>query len=88
LNSPTPQFFFQDKNNTKHIIQLFGLGCKLALNDFETEVSSLSTVVNFPINIIKLDKSLLPNSDTDSRRLKMQQWSILLGCILLSKALN
>jgi diguanylate cyclase (GGDEF)-like protein len=61
----------QDENNTKHITQLCELGCKLALDDFGTGFSSLSHLVNFPINIVKLDKSLLPTSDTDVRRLKI-----------------
>ncbi|MFT5837934.1 MAG: diguanylate cyclase (GGDEF)-like protein [Flavobacteriales bacterium] len=61
----------QDENNNKHIIQLCELGCKLALDDFGTGFSSLSHLVNFPINIVKLDKSLLPTSDADVRRLKI-----------------
>ena len=60
-----------DENNTKHITQLCELGCKLALDDFGTGFSSLSHLVNFPINIVKLDKSLLPASSADTRRLKI-----------------
>ena len=61
----------QDENNSRHITLLCELGCKLALDDFGTGFSSLSHLVNFPINIVKLDKSLLPTSNTDARRLKI-----------------
>ena len=60
-----------DKNEltSQHISQLCELGCKLALDDFGTGFSSLSHLINFPINIVKLDKSLLPTSETDLKRL-------------------
>jgi EAL domain-containing protein (putative c-di-GMP-specific phosphodiesterase class I) len=61
----------QDENNYKHINQLCELGCKLALDDFGTGFSSLSHLVNFPINIVKLDKSLLPISVADNKRMKI-----------------
>lgn len=61
----------QDESINQNIIQLCELGCKLALDDFGTGFSSLSHLVNFPINIVKLDKSLLPTSDTDAKRLKI-----------------
>jgi diguanylate cyclase (GGDEF)-like protein len=61
----------QNESINKHINQLCELGCKLALDDFGTGFSSLSHLVNFPINIVKLDKSLLPTSDADVRRLKI-----------------
>tara|TARA_R110002153_G_scaffold27084_5_gene84308 strand:+ start:43111 stop:44811 length:1701 start_codon:yes stop_codon:yes gene_type:complete len=61
----------QDENNNKHITLLCELGCKLALDDFGTGFSSLSHLVNYPINIVKLDKSLLPVADTDIRHMKI-----------------
>jgi EAL domain-containing protein (putative c-di-GMP-specific phosphodiesterase class I) len=61
----------QDESINQNIIQLCELGCKLALDDFGTGFSSLSHLINFPINIVKLDKSLLPTSDTDAKRLKI-----------------
>jgi EAL domain-containing protein (putative c-di-GMP-specific phosphodiesterase class I) len=48
-------------------IKLYNLGCKLALDDFGTGFSSLSHLLNYPINIVKLDKSLLPSCDTEKR---------------------
>ena len=35
------------------------LGCKIALDDFGTGFSSISHLQNFPINTVKIDKSLL-----------------------------
>jgi len=61
----------QDENNTRHINHLCELGCKLALDDFGTGFSSLSHLINFPINIVKLDKSLLPSSDADIKRVNI-----------------
>ena len=61
----------QDESHNEHINQLCKLGCKLALDDFGTGYSSLSHLVNFPINTVKLDKSLLPTSDTETRHLSI-----------------
>jgi diguanylate cyclase (GGDEF)-like protein len=59
----------QDAAHTQRIAQLDALGCKLALDDFGTGFSSLSHLLNYPINIVKLDKSLLPSSETETRHL-------------------
>jgi len=63
--------FVNNADNSKHIKQLSELGCKLALDDFGTGFSSLSHLVNFPIDIVKLDKSLLPSSMDESRHLSI-----------------
>lgn len=63
--------FVQDESNHIQINQLCDLGCKLALDDFGTGFSSLSHLVNFPINTVKLDKSLLPTSDNETRYLSI-----------------
>jgi len=58
-----------EESSSRRITQLNDLGCKLALDDFGTGFSSLSHLLNYPINIVKLDKSLLPQSDTEIRHL-------------------
>lgn len=61
----------QNEQNNLRINDLDELGCKLALDDFGTGFSSLSHLLNYPINIVKLDKSLLPNSDYEDRHLSI-----------------
>jgi len=49
------------KWQTQAIINnLSELGCKIALDDFGTGFSSLSHLHHFPINTVKIDKSLMP----------------------------
>jgi len=60
-----------DERNNKNIVELGSLGCRLALDDFGTGFSSLSHLINYPISIVKLDKSLLPNSEDDLRHLSI-----------------
>lgn len=59
----------QQDEISQRISQLYELGCKLALDDFGTGFSSLSHLLDYPIDIVKLDKSLLPNSATDLRHI-------------------
>lgn len=61
----------QDEKNNQRINELYELGCKLALDDFGTGFSSLSHLLNYPISIVKLDKSLLPINDTQKRHLSI-----------------
>jgi diguanylate cyclase (GGDEF)-like protein len=61
----------QDEGNNQRITELYNLGCKLALDDFGTGFSSLSHLLNYPINIVKLDKSLLPSCDTEKRHVSI-----------------
>jgi diguanylate cyclase (GGDEF)-like protein len=44
----------------KTLMQLNGLGCKLAIDDFGVGYSSLAQLVRLPIQKVKLDRSLLP----------------------------
>lgn len=56
-----------DESNTLQIQRLSDIGCHIALDDFGTGFSSLSHLVNFPISIVKLDKSMLPTEDSHPR---------------------
>lgn len=73
----------QDENHSQRITELYELGCKLALDDFGTGFSSLSHLLNYPINIVKLDKSLLPNNITEERHL-----SIVKGIAAMAKTIG
>jgi diguanylate cyclase (GGDEF)-like protein len=56
----TETLFLSDVEATKAtLINLRELGYRLALDDFGTGFSSISHIQNFPINTVKLDKSLL-----------------------------
>ena len=63
--------FSQNAENKQCITGIDELGCQLALDDFGTGFSSLSHLLNYPINIVKLDKSLLPNSAYETRHLSI-----------------
>lgn len=41
------------------------LGCKVSLDDFGTGFSSLSHLHSFPIDIVKIDKSLMPSASAN-----------------------
>ena len=60
-----------DEQNNQRITEFYRLGYKLALDDFGTGFSSLSHLLNYPINIVKLDKSLLPNTNAEERHLSI-----------------
>lgn len=47
------------------INSLSELGCKIALDDFGTGFSSLSHLHHFPIDTVKIDKSLMPKEGID-----------------------
>ncbi len=59
------------------------LGCKISLDDFGTGCSSLSHLHSFPIDIVKIDKSLIPNKSSQNK-IK----NIFSGLVLMIKSLK
>ncbi|MGX5202481.1 two-component system response regulator [Aliikangiella sp. IMCC44632] len=58
----TETAFIQNPNERSHVIhELKQLGCSIALDDFGTGFSSLSHLQNLPIDVVKIDKSLMFN---------------------------
>lgn len=73
-----------DCEETSHVIkELSKLGCKISLDDFGTGYSSISHLHTFPINIVKIDKSLMPSASTS---LKVKR--LLNGLVVLLNSLN
>lgn len=52
----------EQENSTKMIQAISDLGCKISLDDFGTGFSSISHLHSFPIDIVKIDKSLMPSA--------------------------
>ena len=65
------------------INSLSELGCKLALDDFGTGFSSLSHLHHFPINTVKIDKSLMPSNDVNTSNKR-----IIDGLVIMLQYLN
>ena len=64
----TETALFSRSENAKTCLQrLSELGCKIALDDFGTGYSSISHLMNYPINIVKFDKTMLPESNQSDR---------------------
>jgi diguanylate cyclase (GGDEF)-like protein len=52
--------------NTRHILRaLKGLGLTLAMDDFGTGYSSITTLKSLPVDILKLDRSMVEGMDRD-----------------------
>jgi len=54
----------EQEHSTKMIQSISDLGCKISLDDFGTGFSSISHLHSFPIDIVKIDKSLMPSAST------------------------
>ncbi|MFM2485523.1 putative bifunctional diguanylate cyclase/phosphodiesterase [Celerinatantimonas yamalensis] len=70
-------------NQTESIMALNRLGCRIALDDFGTGFSSISHLRQFPIHIVKIDRSLMPSSPKDHKAQALIQ-----GLVLMLTALD
>ncbi|GBE47166.1 cyclic di-GMP phosphodiesterase Gmr [bacterium BMS3Bbin12] len=50
----------------EHLHALSGMGFKIAIDDFGTGYSSLSRLRNFPVDVLKIDRSFVTNMATDA----------------------
>ncbi len=57
--------------NLKTLNEISRLGCRIALDDFGTGYSSLSHLHQFPIDTVKIDRSLMPDKEEDDYRTRM-----------------
>jgi diguanylate cyclase (GGDEF)-like protein len=71
------------KQSTHNIENISNIGCKIALDDFGTGFSSLSHLIQYPLNIVKIDKSLMPGRSSEK---KVEH--ILIGLVSMVKSLG
>ena len=79
----TETALFKDNDETRNII--FGISelkCRLSLDDFGTGFSSLSHLRNYPIKVIKIDRSLMPANENDTKHTALIQSLVSMGNIL------
>jgi len=80
----TETALLDDSWQTQAIINsLSELGCKIALDDFGTGFSSLSHLHHFPIDTVKIDKSLMPCEGADFSNEKLVK-----GLVIMLQYLN
>ncbi|CCK74452.1 Response regulator/GGDEF domain protein [Oleispira antarctica RB-8] len=64
------------------LIGLSDLKCRLSLDDFGTGYSSISHLRNYPISVVKIDKSLIPLNDRDIRKIALMKGLVSMASIL------
>ena len=80
----TETLLIKDFDKTKLFLdELHSIGCAIALDDFGTGYTSMSYLARLPIDIIKIDKSLIRNIDENS-----SLRSIVRAIVTMSKSLN
>ncbi len=80
----TETLLIKDFEKTKKFLDgLHSIGCAIALDDFGTGYTSMNYLARLPIDIIKIDKSLIRNIDESS---SLQ--SIVRAIVTMSKSLN
>lgn len=64
------------------LIGLSELNCRLSLDDFGTGFSSISHLRNYPISVVKIDKSLIPEDNTDIKKIALMEGLVSMASIL------
>lgn len=79
----TETAFLQDTEIAANTIaQLHSMGCKISLDDFGTGYSSISHLRNYPISIVKIDRSLMPSSELDLKNISLIEGLVAMTSIL------
>lgn len=63
--------FDDTKAVSQVIVGLSHLNCRLSLDDFGTDYSLISHLQNYPISVVKIDRSLMPNNDEDIKNITL-----------------
>jgi predicted signal transduction protein with EAL and GGDEF domain len=76
----TEQTLIQNVENSQFILkEVTELGVSIAIDDFGTGYSSLSYLKNFPVDVLKIDKSFIQDIDSDSDDLELVRTMIAMG---------
>lgn len=79
----TETALFKDTDETRSVIVgINDLHCRLSLDDFGTGFSSLSHLRNYPITVVKIDKSLMPENENDLKYIALIQSMVSMASIL------
>lgn len=79
----TETALFKDTINSRQVISaLTASGCHLSLDDFGTGYSSISHLRNYPISIVKIDKSLMPTTAEDKKNTALVEGLVAMASIL------
>ncbi|MFL0799500.1 MAG: EAL domain-containing protein [Agarilytica sp.] len=64
----TETALMKDNETTLSVITgIHNLGVRLSLDDFGTGFSSVSHIRNYPISVVKIDRSLMPENENDKK---------------------
>lgn len=76
----------------KNIMELRRIGVQFALDDFGTGYTSLNYLSQLPVNLLKIDKSLIDNIETDPKRCEFVNAIIsmghIMGCEVISEGVE
>lgn len=64
------------------LVGLSELNCRLSLDDFGTGYSSISHLRNYPISVLKIDKSLIPKNAEDIKKIALMESLVSMASIL------
>lgn len=64
------------------LIGINDLNCRLSLDDFGTGFSSISHLRNYPISVVKIDKSLIPKNEHDVKKVSLMEGLVSMASIL------
>ena len=64
------------------LIAINKLKCRLSLDDFGTGYSSVSHLRNYPISVMKIDKSLIPINDEDLKNIALVEGLVSMASVL------
>ncbi len=79
----TETVLFEDTSTSRKVISaLTNGGCGLSLDDFGTGYSSISHLRDYPISIVKIDKSLMPRTALDTKHTALVEGLVSMASIL------